>query len=133
MTTVILAGSLPVLPNFFLLMREKLEFSKYPTRSGKSAHSQHHATVANYFTKRSNSRSIAPWLDPDDETWQLNDSYLPLEEPASTRAAATKVQITRGHEQHPIESRALRNPDVDLEGGLEEGIRKTVRIETSHP
>lgn len=133
MTTVILAGSLPVFPKFFQLVIGKLKFFKHPHRSGQSAHSQNRVTAANYSTKCSNLRSAAPWLDPGDATWQLNDSYLPLKEPDPIHAAATKAQITGGHGQYPKESRALGDSEVDIEDGLEEGIRKTVRIETSHP
>ena len=129
MTTVILAGSLPVLPKFFQMVIGKV---KHPTHSGQSVNSQNRAITANY-SKYNNLRSTTPWLDPDDATWQLNDSYLPLKEPDRAHAAATKAQVTGGHGQYPSESRAVSDPDVDVEDGLQEGIRKTVRIETSHP
>ena len=130
MTTVILAGSLPVLPKFFQLVIGKL---KHPTHSGQSVNSHNGTIRANYSSKYNNLRSTTPWLDPDDATWQLNDSYLPLKEPDRAHAAATKAQVTGGHGQYPSESRALNDPDVDVEDGLQEGIRKTVRIETSLP
>ena len=130
MTTVILAGSLTVLPKFFQLVFEKFGFIKHPTGSGQSIRSPNRANSSN---KYGNVRSTTPWLDPDDATWQLNDSYLPLREPDSIHSAATKAQVTGGHGQYPTASRAFSDEDVDLEDSLQEGIRKTVRMETSHP
>ncbi|KAL2043854.1 hypothetical protein N7G274_003374 [Stereocaulon virgatum] len=132
-TTVILAGSLPVLPKFFQLVLGKLEFLRHLTRSDRSGHSQKRATIASHSTNHSNPRSIAPWARPDDATWQLNDSYIPLREPDATHIAATKAQVTGGHGQYPTESRAFSDSDLDMENGLHDGIRKTVKIETSRP
>ena len=111
-------------------MLGKLRILTHPTLSGQSARSQTCATTTKYARKPRNSGSTPRWLDPADE-WQLNDRYIPLQELGSTHTTANGAWITGGQDEQSIKSQAVRAPDIDLEDNSQEGIRKTVRIETS--
>ena len=133
MTTVILAASLPILPRFFQLVTGRLRRSKRASYTGPPHYGQNRITNTYNSAKISNPSSSTPWRDPDTAPWQFDDSYLPLKEPAAVHHGATRAEITGGHGQYPMGSRGFSESETDVDSGLEEGIRKTVRIETSEP